>query len=281
MIVVTGATGNVGRPLGQLLAAAGARVTAVSRGIADAGAPGGVRVQPADLTNPDTLRPVFDGATALFLHDGGASAHQLSPPDILDAAKAGGIGRVVLLSSLGVVTRPHSPSHGGMMRSFEDAVRQSGMEWTILRPGGFHSNAYAWVASVRAERTVAAPFGDVGIPTVDPGDIAAVAAAALLEDGHAGQVYEMTGPALTTPRQRAGAIADALGEPLRFVEQTRDEARAQMLAFMLEPVVETTLDVLGAPTPAEQRLSPDIERVLGRAPRPFADWAERHVAAFR
>lgn len=281
MIVVTGATGNVGRPLVQALAAAGVRVTAISRAVPDAAVPDGVAHRQADLTDPESLRPIFDGADALFLHDGGASAQLLSPRDILDVAKASGVGRVVVLSSIGVATRPESASHGGMMRAIEDAVRQSAMDWTILRPGGFNSNAYAWAETVRTQRTVAAPFGDVGLPTIDPADIAEVAAAALRQDGHAGQVYELTGPALTTPRQRAEAIADVLGEPIRFVEQTRDEARAHMLRFMPEPVVETTLDAIGEPNPAEQRISPDVERVLGRAPRTFADWVQRNIPAFR
>jgi uncharacterized protein YbjT (DUF2867 family) len=280
VIVVTGATGNVGRPLVQALAAAGQHVTAVSRGISDAAVPDGVRHRQADLTDPESLRPILDGADALFLHDGGASAQALSPREVLDIAKAGGVGRIVLLSSIGVATRPQSASHGGMMRTIEDAVRQSGLDWTILRPGAFNSNAYAWAETVRAQRAVAAPFGDVGLPTIDPADIAEVAAAALHEDGHAGQVYELTGPALTTPRQGAEAIGDALGEPIRFIEQTRDEAHAQMLQFMPEPVVETTLAILGEPTPAEQRISPDVEQVLGRPPRTFAEWAVRNIAAF-
>lgn len=279
MIVVTGATGNVGRPLVQALTAADEKVTAVSRGIS--GVPEGVLHRQADLTDPESLRPILDGGDALFLHDGGASAHLLSPRDILDVAKAGGVGRIVLLSSIGVATRPQSASHGGMMRAIEDAVRRSDMDWTILRPGGFNSNAYAWAETVRAHRTVAAPFGDVGLPTIDPTDIAEVAAATLRENGHAGQIYELTGPALTTPRQGAEALGDALGEPVRFIEQTREEARAQMLRFMPEPVVETTLDALGEPTPAEQRISPDVERVLGRPARTFAEWAVRNAAAFR
>jgi uncharacterized protein YbjT (DUF2867 family) len=279
MIVVTGATGNVGRPLVQALTAADEKVTAVSRGIS--GVPEGVLHRQADLTDPESLRPILDGGDALFLHDGGASAHLLSPRDILDVAKAGGVGRIVLLSSIGVATRPQSASHGGMMRAIEDAVRRSDMDWTILRPGGFNSNAYAWAETVRSHRTVAAPFGDVGLPTIDPTDIAEVAAATLRENGHAGQIYELTGPALTTPRQGAEALGDALGEPVRFIEQTREEARAQMLRFMPEPVVETTLDALGEPTPAEQRISPDVERVLGRPARTFAEWAVRNAAAFR
>jgi uncharacterized protein YbjT (DUF2867 family) len=69
----------------------------------------------------------------------------------------------------------------------------------VLRPGGFHSNAYARAGTVRAERTVAAPFADVGLPTVDPGDIAELAAAVLRGEGHGGRVYELTGPMVTTP----------------------------------------------------------------------------------
>jgi uncharacterized protein YbjT (DUF2867 family) len=218
------------------------------------------------------MRPVLEGADALFLLVAGDDPH-----GILDAAKAGGVRRVVLLSSQGAGTRPEIYRHP---RAFEDAVADSGLEWTVLRPGGFHTNAYAWAPSVRAQRTVAAPFGDVGLPTVDPLDIAEVAAAALRGEGHGGHRYELTGPAATTPRQRAAAIADALGSPVEFVEQTRDEARAEMLAFMPPPVVEGTLAILGAPTDAETRVSPDVARILGRPPRSFADWVRRNAAAF-
>ncbi|MFG2334149.1 NAD(P)H-binding protein [Streptomyces sp. NPDC048604] len=281
MFVVTGATGNVGRALVRILASAGERVTATSRGVSAADVPDGVRHVPADLADADGLRPLFDGADAVFLQNGGASAHLLDPRDLVDAAKAGGAGRIVLLSSQGVATRPGSASHGEIGLRFEDAVRESGLEWTILRPGGFASNSLAWAESVRARRELAAPFADTGLPVIDPEDIAEVGAAVLREDGHAGRVYELTGPVLSTPRERAADLADALGEPIRFVAQTRDEAHAEMVRFMPEPVVETTLDILGAPTPAEQRISPDVERVLGRAPRPFADWAARNAAAFR
>lgn len=140
---------------------------------------------------------------------------------------------------------------------------------------------YAWSESVRTRRIVVAPFGDVAMPTIDPADIAAVAAKALREDGHAGAIYELTGPALTTPRQRTEVIGEALGEPVRFVEQTRDEARVQMLGFMPEWAVDTTLGVLSVPTPVEQQISPAVEQVLGRAPRTFADWVHEHISAFR
>jgi uncharacterized protein YbjT (DUF2867 family) len=281
MIVVTGATGNVGRPLVQAAVAAGEQVTAVSRGVAPVSLPVGARHVRADLAAPEALRGAFRGAEALFLHDGGAGGQGLDPRAILGVARDAGIRRVVLLSSQGVATRPESPSHGGVMRMIEEAVRESGLAWTILRAGAFASNAYAWAASVRAERTVAAPFGDVGIPLIDPMDIAEVGAVALTGDKHQGSIYELNGPAAVTPRQQAQAIGAALGEPVRFVQLTRSEAYARMAALMPEPVVQTSLVILGEPNAAELRLSTDVERVLGRAPRTFSEWARRNVEVFR
>jgi uncharacterized protein YbjT (DUF2867 family) len=275
MIVVTGATGNVGRPLVRALVAAGEQVTAVSRGISAPDVPAGVRHQQADLADPDSLKPALDGAEALFLLlSGDWLSAGSNPSGILDAARAGGLRRVILLSSQGVGTRRHPPE-------LEDAVKQSGLEWTMLRPGGFDSNTFLWAEMVRAQRAAAAPFGDVALPTIDPADIAEVAAVALREAGHGGNTYELTGPTPISPRQQATAIGDALGEPVRFVEQSRAEARTQMLQFMPEPVVDATLDILGTPSAAEQRVSPDVERILGRPPRTFAEWAARNIAAFK
>src|SRR5689334_15538121 len=132
MIVVTGATGNVGRSLVQALVTAGEQVTAVSRRPSET--PEGVRHRQADLAEPESLRAVVDGADALFLLVSGAGGH-LNPQGILDVAKAGGIRRVVLQSSQAAGTRPESDSHSPL-RALEDAVRQSGLDWTVLRPGG-------------------------------------------------------------------------------------------------------------------------------------------------
>ncbi|MGP3919352.1 NAD(P)H-binding protein [Nonomuraea sp. 10N515B] len=271
MIVVTGATGKVGGELVRLLAAAGEQVTAVSR--RPAPLPEGVRHSAGDLGEPTGLKAAFDGADALFLLVAGQE-----PRAVLEAAAVGGVRRVVLLSSQGAGTRPEAYGHPV---AFEEAVRGSGLEWTILRSGGFDSNALAWAEPIRAHRTAAAPFGDVALPTVDPADLAEVAAVVLRESGHAGRTYTLTGPQAVSPRERAAAIGAALGEEVRFVEQSREEAREQMLRVMPEQVVEGTLAILGTPTVEEQQVSPDVERILGRAPRAFADWAARNVAAFR
>ncbi|MFC9239760.1 SDR family oxidoreductase [Streptomyces decoyicus] len=279
MIVVTGATGNVGRPLTQALTKAGEQVTAVSRHAA--AVPDGVRHVAADLAEPAGLTPALDGAKALFLLlSGDLHAPGARPADIIGLAEASGVRRIVLLSSQGVATRPLGPSRVAM-RALEDALRESGLDWAVLRPGGFASNALAWAESVRTQRAVAAPFGDVGVPVIDPADIAEVAAACLLDDRHTGGVYELTGPEVITPRQQAEAIAAALGSPVRFHELTRDEAKAAMTRFVPAELADDTLDIIAAPNPAELRISPDVERVLGRAPRPFNDWVARNIAAFR
>jgi uncharacterized protein YbjT (DUF2867 family) len=267
MIMVMGATGNVGQPLVRILAAAGEEVTAVSRRIEEV--PAGVLARQGDLADPSTLP--FEGVSAVFLMVPGDFRGTLEP--VLARARAAGVTRVVLLSTQGVGT-------GRFPAVFEDAVRASGLKWTVLRPAGFASNAFQWAESVRTRREVAAPFAEVALPVIDPEDIAAVAAAALREASHEGKTYVLTGPSPLTPRDQAAAI-EAVGEPVRFVSQTREEARSVLLGFMPSQVADVTLDILGAPTPEEQRVSPDVEQVLGRPPKPFTEWVSRFAGAFK
>jgi uncharacterized protein YbjT (DUF2867 family) len=277
MIVVTGATGNVGRPLVRVLAEAGEEVTAVSRRVAWETVPDGVTHHRADLADAESLRPALAGADAFFLLVPEVGTH-LDPHAIVDVVKSAGIPRVVLLSSQVVGTR--SVSHAPLRR-VEEVIEQSGLEWTHLRPGAFASNALAWASAVRAERTVVAPFADVALPAVDPQDIAETAAAVLREPEHGGRAYVLTGPEATSPRQRARIIGDVLGEQITFVELTREQARDRMPASMPEHLVERTLSFNGAPTAEEQRVSLDVATVLGRPPRHFTDWVRRNVAVFR
>lgn len=280
MIVVTGATGNVGRPLVQALANAGEKVVSVTRKRGDSVQPPGVANWLADLADPDSLRPALDGADAAFL---------LLPPDVLlgngpaalfEVLRTSGVPRVVLLSSQAATTRPDAVSHAPL-RWYEHALRESGLDWTILRPSGFYSNVFAWADSVRSERTVLAPFGEVALPLVDPADVGEVAAAALLGDGHAGGDYLLTGPELISPRAQAEAIGAAVGARVAFVELTREQAAEHMTQFMPAAVADGTLDVLGRPLPTEQQISPDVAAVLGRPATPFATWATRNAAIFR
>jgi uncharacterized protein YbjT (DUF2867 family) len=128
---------------------------------------------------------------------------------------------------------------------------------------------------------VFAPYGDVALPAIDPLDVAEVAAAVLTGAGHLGRNYVLTGPEATTPRQRTQDIAAAISEHLTYTEVSHDHAREQMLQFMPASVADATLAILGQPTPAEVQVSPDVEKILGRPGRSFADWARRNAAAFR
>ncbi|APE25902.1 MULTISPECIES: SDR family oxidoreductase [Streptomyces] len=277
MIVVTGATGNVGRPLVEMLAAAGEQVTAVSRRPAW-GLPAGVAHRQGDLADVAGLKALFEGAEAVYLLVAGLG-DELSPREIVAAAVAAGVRRIVLQSSQLVGTRTGSVSHE-ILRAFETAVRGSGLEWTVLRPGGFASNAFLWAERVRAARTVAAPFADVALPVVDPLDIAGVAARALREPGHAGRTYVLTGPAAVSPREQVRDLAGVVGAPVAFVALSAAEARAELVRFLPEEAVEGMLSVMGDPSAEEQSVSPDVERVLGRAASPFSAWAERNAPAF-
>ncbi|MVU77906.1 NAD(P)H-binding protein [Nocardia sp. ET3-3] len=281
MIVVTGATGNVGGALVRELAAAGEKVVAVSRGEKPVDLPAGVEHRRADIGNSESLSAAAAGASALFLLITGPQLVEgPAPAEELETVAAAGVRRVVFVSSQGAVTRPDSDGYARTLE-FEKALAASDLEWTVLRPGGFFTNTFAWIEPVKAQRMIPAPFGDVGLPQVDPADIAAVAAAALTGDGHHRQTYTITGPESVTPRQQAAALEAVLGEPIRFVELTREQARENMLRFMPESVADHTLDILGTPTPEEQLVSGDVERVLGRPATGYAQWASRVAPAFR
>ncbi|MDR7382123.1 NAD(P)H-binding protein [Promicromonospora iranensis] len=272
MIVVTGSTGNIGRPLVEALTEAGESVTAVSRHPVEL--PRGTRHVTGDLADPHSLEPAFQGADRLFLM---APDPTLPVAEIVKTARAAGIDRIVLLSSQRAQTRDDDP----FLKNLEETVTDAFPEWTVLRPGGFASNALLWSGPIRSTRTVQAPFGDVALPPIDPADIAAAAAAALREDTHRGRYYTLNGPEALTPREQVAVIADALGEQIEFIEQTREQAFAQLSQIWPPTVVDKTLDALGTPTVAERTPSPDTELALGRAPRSFSDWVARNLDAFR
>ncbi|RIX29943.1 SDR family oxidoreductase [Amnibacterium setariae] len=281
MIVVIGATGNIGRPLVDLLAQDEEDVVAVSRNEVDYSRLPNVRWVGADMNVADSVRPLAAGARAVFvLLPGGLTSEGEDPDRLIRAVTDTGPERVVLVSSQIVGTRPAARSHARLAQ-YELALRTAGPGFTILRPNGFMSNALGWVSSIRAQRTVYAPFGDVALPSVDPTDVAAVAAAVLTQDGHRGRTYVLTGPAPITPREQARTIADALGEEVEFREVARDDAYGAMTRFMSGEMAAGSLDVLGAPVPEERLVSSAVASVLQRPPRTFQHWVSRNLQAFQ
>ncbi|GGM83001.1 SDR family oxidoreductase [Dactylosporangium sucinum] len=283
--VVTGATGGVGRHVVDRLVAAGERVRAVTRRPDSAAFPDAVTVVAGDLAEPATLDGVFDGADRLYLFPVAATAE-----DVVARARAAGVHRIVVLSS-GAVTAGLDPS---FHLPVEQAVERSGAEWTHVRPGEFMLNrVWLWGPSIRAERTVREPFPDVAWCPVHEQDIADVAAAALLEDGHAGRAYDLNGPALVSRRDQVRAIAEAIGEDVRLEvvtpQRARELYRAQggfaaanadfLLGFEDYAGNDTSPDAIEHLDLGALQL-PTAEAVNGCPARTFAQWARDHAADF-
>ncbi|MCX5194408.1 NAD(P)H-binding protein [Streptomyces sp. NBC_00249] len=273
MILVTGATGNIGR---ALLKELNAPVRALTRDPARAAFPEGVEAVQGDLAEPATLKPALEGVRALFL------VSRVGPDaEIIEAARQAGVEHVVLVSSITAQTHPHlEPARENL--AVEQLLKESGMAWTILRPTQFASNSLMWAPTIRASETVHAPYADTALPTIHPADIAAVARLALTEPGHQGRTYPLTGPEPVTARQQAESIATALGREVPFAEISRRQAHAQMAEAFGPAAADAVLDVMGGDVNDELlKVRDTVPHLTGRPARTFHEWATEHAQAFR
>ncbi|WP_324783371.1 NAD(P)H-binding protein [Streptomyces sp. H51] len=279
-ILVTGATGNVGRRVVELLLAAGAPVRATSRNPKTAELAADVDVRAGDLDDPGSFGDALSGVQKLFLFP--------SPSGVagfLDLAGASGVRHVVLLSS-GAVSGPgESVNPIGLMHlSVEQAVRHSGLAWTVLRPGSFASNTLQWAPAIRESGEVRIPYAESTVSPIHERDIAAVAVQALLSGGHEGATYDLTGPESMTQRRQAELIAAAIGRPVTVVDLAGDAARAQLEeqygAFAVPGLVDSLLAMYAASVGTAAPVTDTVARITGRAPATFADWASEHRPAF-
>ncbi|MCX4437762.1 NAD(P)H-binding protein [Streptomyces mirabilis] len=277
MILVTGATGNIGRALLKELHACGAGpLRGLTRDAAQATFPEGVEAVEGDFAEPASLKPALEGVRSLFL-----VSRLGSDADILEAARQAGVEHVVLVSSITAQTHPRlGPAAENL--AVEQLLKESGMAWTILRPTQFASNALMWAASVREHEAVRAPYADTALPTIHPADIASVARVALTEPGHQGRTYALTGPEPVTARQQVEAIAAALGREVPFAEVSRQQAHAQMAAVFGAEAADAVLDVMGGDVNDELLAVRDtVSQVTGTPARPFQQWATENAVAFR
>jgi uncharacterized protein YbjT (DUF2867 family) len=275
-VLVTGATGSVGRHVVERLVTAGVPVRALTRNPATAGLPAGVDVREGDLTSPDTLRAALHGVERLYLFPVPETARE-----VVAAAKEAGVRRIVVLSSSSVLDESGDNHSGEHHRAVERAVEESGIDWTFVRPDEFATNVlWKWGHSIRAEGVVHAPYGNAPRVLIHEADVAAVAATALLQDGHTGRAYVLTGPEAITQADQVRAIAGALGRDIEFVEITPDEAREQMGQVMPPPVVEMVLGYLADAVVNPPAVLDTVERVTGVPARTFARWAADHAADF-
>lgn len=276
MIVVTGATGSVGSEVLRQLAAAGAPVRALSRRPEKVDAPDGVEVVRADLSDAGTLPAAFEGADAVFLY-----ALFGDPAPVVAAARAAGIERVVLLSTLAMESFRSGNAIREGHRVVEDAIRDSGLAWTFLRPGGFTSNVRWWAPEIRAGGVVHGRYPEVASALIAPADIAAIGVLALTADGHAGNAYPLTGEQVLSQVEQVRVIGEVIGKPVRYEQVTEDEYVALMSRHMPERYVRAMLDVQRTLVGREAAVYPTFRELTGRAPGRLADWVADHAAEFK
>ncbi|AZQ32684.1 NAD-dependent epimerase/dehydratase family protein [Streptomyces cyaneochromogenes] len=271
-ILVTGATGTVGHQVVVELLARGHAVRALTRDPAKADLPAGVEVVQGDLTEPDSLIPALDGVTGLHLITFGGPyfAPLEAGPRILQLARAAGVRRVTVL-------------HGGGPSLLEDAVRaDDGVDWTVLMPVEFMANALEWTEGILTSGEVREPFVSRLSAMVHEGDIGAVAAVALTEEGHGGQEYVITGPELLTVADKVTTIADARGREISLVELTEEQAVEQWRAAgHPEDVIGFLLEAYGNTPEVGRTVVDTVEKITGRPARTFGQWAAEHAGAFK
>lgn len=275
MILVTGAAGNVGGELVAALAGAGQPARALTRSAEPGRFPSGVEVVSGDLNDPASLRPVLEGADGVFLLPGYADM-----PGLHAEARRAGVRTVVQLSGMSAGSGDMSNAITAYMAMSEQAARESGLAWTIVRPAMFMTNAFQWLPQLRAGDLVRAPFGHVRAAVTDPADIAAVAARALTSPGHEERIYEVSGPESLSAGDRVAILGQVLGRDLRFEAQTDEEARAEMSATTPAKYVDAFFDFYVAGALDESKVLPTVQEVTGRAPRTFTQWATAHADAF-
>ncbi len=275
-ILVTGATGNVGRIVVDELVARGAKVRALTTNPEKAALPPPVEVVTGYLGRPDTLPPALAGVDTVYLAPLPASVGAFT-----ELARAAGVRRVVTLSSSGAEYEADGDPGQWHFYKVEHAVEQAGFAWTHLRPGSFMLNALAWADSIRKERVVRWPYPNAAETPIDLRDVAAVAATVLLDDGHSGQKYTLTGPESIRQIDQVREIAAAIAEPIHFDELTPDQTRAAWRDTMASDVIEWLLDGYALSTQYPQQPLPTVAELTGRPPRTFAQWAIDHVEAFR
>jgi (4-alkanoyl-5-oxo-2,5-dihydrofuran-3-yl)methyl phosphate reductase len=281
MILVTGATGTVGREVVTQLLAAGEQVRGMTRNPSAAKLDARVEVVKGDFAAPDTLAKAVDGVERVFSLTFGpqTGTHER---DLAGVAKKAGVRHIVKLSAMGgdgevknAIRKWHEEG--------EEAIKETGIGWTVVRPGGFMSNALHWRETIRTQGKVFSNYGDGKLPSVHPRDIAAVAVRALTSDGHERKLYQLTGPEALSTGAQVDILSEVLGRRIEYVPITDDAARkgmekAGMPALLIDALIPFAAFIRSG---RAAEVLPTVEEVTGRPALTFLDWAREHAEAFR
>jgi uncharacterized protein YbjT (DUF2867 family) len=239
-----------------------------------------------DLSRPDTIAPFLEGVTALFLHP---RAVGLAAGELLTLARQQGVQRVVALSATNVddpLDQQPSRYNGDRNKEVEDAAVASGLEWVSLRASSFAMNTLqAWGAQIRAGDVVRYPYASFAEALIHERDLAEVIAHALHSDALAarrGRRRELSGPQSLSHEQMVAIIGEVLGRPLRYQELPPEAAKQGMIAQGLPgPFVQALMARYAREVGQVAPVTGEVERILGRPARTYAEWVADHADAFR
>jgi len=283
MVFVTGGTGAVGSELLRLLSQAGVATRALTRNPQKAPALPGITWVGGDLAKPETLTLAFEGAQKLFLLTSYYEDMVTLQHNAIAAARAAGVTHVVKVSAFAASDHSRAPI-GRWHYQVEKELEESGLGWTILRPHHFMQNLLAQAEYIVKDGVVYSASGDGKIPYIDPRDIAAVAFVTLTQPGHLGKKYVLTGGEAISYRQAAEIIGATIGKPVRFVDESPDQARARRVREGLPPaVIESALAISAYQRAGGKTvtITNTIADLTGRPPRTVRDFVREHAAAFR
>lgn len=279
-VLVTGATGRVGRMVVDQLLAAGVPVRAFTRqSVSDAGLPPAAEIFTGDFASPSSLDEALRGAGSVFLV-------WTAPPTTLEPVLeriAAHTRRVIFLSS------PHQTPHpffaqpnpmAAMHAEIERLIAASGLESVILRPGMFASNSlFWWAPAIQAGAPVRWPYGGAETAPVDDRDVAAVAAH-VLSSRDGGGDHVLTGPEALSQAEQVRIIADVLGRPVPFEELSPAQFRKENESTWPPPVLDMLLEAWDATTGTPAYVTTAVADILGRPARSYRQWVTDHAAAF-
>ncbi|MFI6321399.1 NAD(P)H-binding protein [Nonomuraea sp. NPDC050556] len=269
MILVTGATGNVGRHTVAQLAELGVPARALVRNPA-AQLP--VPTVVGDLTDPSTLPAALDGVSTVFLIWPGFAASTAA--EVISVIERHA-SRIVYLSAN--VTPETKIFHNDVER----LIRASGLSWTFLRPGGFASNTLGWAEQIR-EGVVRWPYGKAARSLIHEADIASVATHVLTTEGHEGQSYVLSGPEVLSQADQVRIIGEAVGRTVTWDDLPPAVAREELVAaWGDEGFVDGALAAWAAMVDVPEPVVDTVERLTGKPARTFHQWAEDHAEDFR